>query len=191
MPEKLLAAPEHEELLEAHATPEKSQHTKSAESAGNAHHEEDALAKYDRLNEIRNSIKAGTSEEGKQAIADTNKHAQMPQYVDKKMKADSLKQELAAVRKQLPKSQQTLSRVVHNKGVQKVSEVGEKTFARPQALLFGGFFAVVSSCALYLTAKYIGFQYNYLVSIMCFVGGYVIGLIAELILRVLRPSHNQ
>jgi hypothetical protein len=190
MSEKLLTPPPemHEQLLEAHASPEKSQ---KAEKVGEASHESYEESKADRLSEIRNSIQesAGSSREGKQALASTHTRTQSPLYVDKRMKAQSLKHELKAVRKQLPKSEQVLSRVVHLKPVQAASELGEKTIARPQALLWGGLCAALSSAALYLTAKYIGFQYNYLLGILFFVGGYFIGLLVELTYRLThKPS---
>jgi hypothetical protein len=187
MSEKLLESPPQHELIEAHSTPDKPQRAERLDSVRNEKHEDNPS---DRLNEIRSSLEelATSSEKTKQAaLASEAQPAEKPR-VTNEHKAESLQKELAIVRKQLPKADRALSQVVHNKNVQKVSTVGEKTIARPQALLWGGLFAALSSGGLYLTAKYIGFEYNYFVSILCFVAGYALGLIVELAVRLMRGS---
>jgi hypothetical protein len=184
---ELLERPPEHELIEAHSTPDRPKQAERLDSLRNETHEDNPS---DRINEIRSSIQesATSSSETIQAVAAPANHNNQLPYHDKKSRAQELDKELNTIRKQLPKSEQVLSRVVHTKSIQTVSNAAEKTVARPQALLWGGLFAVISSAALYMTAKYIGFEYNYLVSILCFVGGYAVGLIVELALRILHPA---
>lgn len=185
MSEKLLVPPPEmkEKLLEAEAHPDTPEQARE-----NAEKHEDNQT--DRIQEIQSSLKelATSSQETKDATAAAGAQPAQQLYADKNTRAATVEKEFKTIRAHLSKREQALSKGIHNEAVQKVSAIGEKTIARPQALLWGGLFAALSSAALYLTAKYIGFQYNYLISIMCFIGGYVVGLIVELILRVVRPA---
>jgi hypothetical protein len=198
MAEKLLAPPEHEELLEAHATPDKPEHGPHAHSSrelheNHTHHEE---SPSDRIDEIRESLKAATSaEEVKQKLKESvnesrDDHAPAVSYAGraKRVKKEAFDAEIKQVREHLSKRDRALSRAIHAEPVRVASEIGEKTIARPQALLYGGIFAALSSAALYVTAKYIGFSYNYLLSFLFFAGGYCLGLLVELLVRLLRGS---
>lgn len=93
---------------------------------------------------------------------------------------------LKHVRRRLPAAERALSRVVHQPVIKALSETGGKTVSRPSGLLGGGACAFLGSGAYLYLAKHIGFQYNYLMFILLFVGGFVIGLAVELLLVLAR-----
>jgi hypothetical protein len=80
-----------------------------------------------------------------------------------------------------------LSKLIHQPAVRAVSEVGAKTVSRPSGLLGGGLLAFLGSSTYLFMTKYIGFRYNYLVFLLLFVGGFVLGLVLELLVRLVRP----
>jgi hypothetical protein len=93
---------------------------------------------------------------------------------------------LTRTRKRLNGTERTLSRIIHNPTVDRVSEVASKTVARPPALLGGAITAFFGSIALLFIVKRFGYEYNYTLFFILFVGGYVIGVVSESLLRFLR-----
>lgn len=116
---------------------------------------------------------------------DDSPEGSQPQYIDRAMKAVSLKNELEAIRQRLPKGERVLSKVVHQPLVRKTSEVSAKTIARPLGLLGGGIFAFCGSTLYLLFAKYVGLRYNFSLFVIFFIIGYIVFLLAELISKKL------
>lgn len=108
----------------------------------------------------------------------------------KTMKADSFKKTMSHVRRKLPKSERAFSKVVHNKKVDAISEVSSKTIARPSGIFGGGIFAFAGSIFLLYMAKHYGFEYNFFVFILLFVGGFFIGSVLEITLKGLKKPHR-
>jgi hypothetical protein len=97
---------------------------------------------------------------------------------------------LKNVRKNLNKTDKTLSKVIHQPIVRAVSETSSNTVSRPSGLLGGGIVALAGSSTYYYFAKHIGFKYNYLVFILLFIGGYLVGLAIELIVFVVKGKRR-
>ena len=64
-----------------------------------------------------------------------------PQYIDRAMKALSLKNELNQIRQRLPTSQRLLSKAIHQPVIRRTSDISAKTITRPYGLLGGGLLA--------------------------------------------------
>ncbi len=107
-----------------------------------------------------------------------------PQYIDRAMRALSLRNELNQIRQRLPASQRLLSKTIHQPIVRKASDASAKTITRPYGLLGGGIFAFLGSLAYLIFAKYIGIKYNYLIFILLFVAGYLLASIIEIFTRL-------
>lgn len=114
-----------------------------------------------------------------------------PLYIDRVVKKLKLKQSMGQVRSQLSPASRALSRVIHQPVVRAVSEAGARTISRPSGLLGGGVMAFAGSLAYLYLAKHIGFSYNYLLFTLFFAGGFLLGLLFELFLYVVRPKHRQ
>ena len=80
------------------------------------------------------------------------------------------------VQGQMSPSSRAFSKVIHNKAVEKVSDVAGSTIARPNAMLSGAVFAFVLTLAVYLVAKNFGYPLSGFETIGAFVIGWVVGV---------------
>jgi hypothetical protein len=104
------------------------------------------------------------------------------------LKKETYQHLLMSVRQKLPKSSRSFSRIIHQKNIEAISEVGAKTVARPSGLLGGGLGALIGSIVLLRYSSYYGFEYNYSFILFTFLGGFSIGLIIEIILRAFKKK---
>lgn len=123
---------------------------------------------------------------GKELVNHEKASDDVPVYVQKELKEDTWNRTMTRVRKKLPASSRAFSKVVHQPVVDAVSRASEKTVARPSGLLMGGIFAFLGSSFFLWMARHYGFEYNYLLFFMFFVGGFLVGLIVEMLLYVIR-----
>lgn len=103
--------------------------------------------------------------------------------INQELKAITLRRELQSIRHRLPAPQRALSKAIHQPAIRAISEGAGKTVTRPSGLLGGGIVAFAGTSAYLLLAKHMGFQYNYGVFLVLFAGGFVAGLLLELIIR--------
>lgn len=124
---------------------------------------------------------------GKEASAgEKHKTAHHPNVSHKQLKNSAYVRTLAKVQEQLPTATRTFSQLIHQPVIEKASNLGAQTIARPSGILAGGFAALLGSAiVLYLSRKY-GFQYNYTLFVALFVVGYFTGLLIELAARLVR-----
>ena len=171
-PQTSEAGVEHHEQAETPAKPEKlEQHAEKAPE--------------DDIERIRSSIQ----QEAKPAEADKPKTersepAASPTTIGKVLKDQALFRTLKNLRQHLSPPERGLSKIVHQPVVDAVSEVGGKTVARPSGILGGGICAFLGSLGYLYLAKHIGFHYNYLLFLLLFVGGFAVGIVLELIVRL-------
>ncbi len=102
-------------------------------------------------------------------------------YITRATKKAAYKKTLGHVRRQLPKRERAFSKVIHQPVVEKLSDVGSKTVARPSGVLAGGICALLGSTFVFYMAKHYGFEYNFLVFILLLVIGFGVGLVVELL----------
>lgn len=91
---------------------------------------------------------------------------------------------MTSVRKRLTPGQKLASRIIHNPAIEAVSEGAGKTVARPAGFLGGGIGAFTISLITYLVARHIGGEYRLSTFLVAFIGGYLFGLIIELLLKL-------
>jgi hypothetical protein len=101
-------------------------------------------------------------------------------YIDHQLQGIVQAREIKNLQRQESPYQRTLSKLVHQPVISKVSEVSSKTISRPSGLLGGGIVALAGSLGYYLLAKHIGFTYNYAIFFMLFIVGFAVGLLLEL-----------
>lgn len=101
----------------------------------------------------------------------------------------SFKATIQTVQSQLPAASRVFSRVIHNKTVEKVSDVTGNTVARPNAILSGAVFAFILTLVVYIIARYYGYPLSGAETIASFVLGWVLGNIFDYI-RVLILGKN-
>jgi hypothetical protein len=83
------------------------------------------------------------------------------------------------VQQQMSGPSRTFSKVIHNKVVEKVSDVAGETVARPNAMLSGAVFAFILTLGVYLLAKNLGYTLSGFETIGAFIVGWVIGMIYD------------
>lgn len=83
------------------------------------------------------------------------------------------------VQSEMSAPSRTFSKVIHNKAVEKTSEVVGATIARPNAILSGAVFALLLTLAFYLTTKYFGYTLSGFETIGAFILGWAIGLLYD------------
>ena len=97
---------------------------------------------------------------------------------------------LTRTQKHLSKPERLFSKAIHNPAVEKISEVSSKTIARPSGILGGSIIAFFGTTLFLYMAKHYGFEYNYLMFIMLFAGGFAIGMTLEFLMHFLKRSKN-
>ncbi|HVW22958.1 MAG TPA: hypothetical protein VHB51_00515 [Candidatus Saccharimonadales bacterium] len=96
------------------------------------------------------------------------------------LKTIAARRELQRIQHKLPAVSRTFSRVIHQPLIRAVSQVADQTVSRPSGLLGGGVVAFLGTTVYLYLAKHIGFNYNYLVFLALFIGGFIVGLALEL-----------
>jgi hypothetical protein len=113
-----------------------------------------------------------------------------PALISHELKAVTLQRELQNIRRRLPAPDRVLSRVIHQPAVRVISEVTGKTISRPSGLLGGGLVALLGTTGYLYTAQHMGFRYNYFVFLVLFGGGFIVGIVLELLVWLATRSRR-
>jgi cobalamin biosynthesis Mg chelatase CobN len=97
----------------------------------------------------------------------------------KSERAASYKRTMTQIQSEMSAPSRAFSKVIHNKAVEKTSEVAGSTVARPNAILAGAIFAFIFTLATYLIAKHYGYQLSGFETIGSFTLGWVAGLLFD------------
>lgn len=127
-----------------------------------------------------------TTKSNSKNVRKTNSKLDLPKnrLISKKQRNESYKKIISQAQKELPTSNRIFSKMVHNKLIEKVSDIIGCTIARPNAMLAGSIFAFVLTLITYITAKKIGYILSGFETIAAFIAGWIIGLIYDY-LRIL------
>ena len=104
-----------------------------------------------------------------------------PKTINRELRKITYKRELRHIQRRESAPDRALSKVIHQPVVRAVSEAAGRTVSRPSGLLGGGIVAFIGTTGYLYVAKHYGFEYNYLIFIGLFIGGFAIGLGFELI----------
>jgi hypothetical protein len=104
--------------------------------------------------------------------------------INKKQLDKTYKQTMKQVQDELPTSTRLFSKFIHNKTIEKTSDIIGSTIARPDAMLSGAVVAFILTLLTYITAKTIGYKLSGFETIASFIIGWIIGIIYDY-LRVL------
>jgi len=116
---------------------------------------------------------------------------QTSHHISKKIKSETYQATLQRVRAELSPSQRLLSKAIHNKTVESISEVSAKTIARPSGILGGALFSLVGSLIIILIAKRIGFPVPASIFAILFIAGFVLGVSSETLLSPLKKTRSK
>jgi hypothetical protein len=152
--------------------------------------EQNEQARHDTLETTRDQIDQLAESSESVKVGEDIKEPVNQVGVDRELKDLAYSRILTRTRKRLPLADKWLSKAIHQPVVDKLSQAGEKTIARPSGVLGGSLFALVGSSTLLYTAKHYGFRYNFLAFFLMFILGFGFGLLAELALFAFRKSRH-
>lgn len=127
----------------------------------------------------------------KQTAEDKKDHSEKEKPTHKFTKREkraAFKKEISKVQAQLPPATRTLSRVVHNRLVENVSEVLEETVLRPSVLLGGAVVGLLAGGMFYVYARIQGFPLSGSEFLISMLAGGLIGVVLEIIYKWFKHS---
>lgn len=145
----------------------------------------------EKLEDIRSTAEkeaVSSSETIQEQLKADQNESDQSRYVNRELKHMAYQRTLKRVRSRLPAPARTFSKFVHQPVVEAMSEVGAKTVARPSGILAGGIVAFLGSSVFLWISRHYGYEYNFLLFALLFVGGFFVGLLIELLLRLVRKS---
>jgi hypothetical protein len=101
--------------------------------------------------------------------------------IGKKQLNNSYTKTIKQIQSELPPANRVVSKIVHNKVIEKITNIISSTIARPNAMLAGSFFAFILTLSVYITAKTIGYTLSGSETIASFIVGWSLGIIYDLI----------
>lgn len=101
--------------------------------------------------------------------------------ISKKDRDASFNAAMNDIRSEMSAPSRVFSKVIHNKVVEKTSEVVGGTIARPNAILSGAIFAFLLTLGVYIVAKNLGYPLSGFETIAAFAAGWIIGIAYDFI----------
>lgn len=152
------------------------------EKAARSEHEHRKKVQHirEKIQEAARSEKSVASDLENQGETEQNH----PVTINKELKAHAYNRTLRRAQAQLPVAYRTFSKVIHAPAIEAASEAIGKTVARPSGILAGGVAAFLGSSAFLWVARHYGYEYNFLLFVFLFAGGFLLGLVTELLLRL-------
>jgi hypothetical protein len=177
MTEKLIPGLENrekQERSESLSNSEAQEHkSKSSERRPEEHREE--------INNLKRRAET-EAKSSKETLVDNKAHLKPSNYlVTKELKEEAFQRGLKRIRRHVSKPGKLLSKTIHQPVVDVLSQAGEKTIARPKGLLVGSIAALAGSSYVLYSAKHYGYSYNFGTVLVLFAGGYLAGLVIELL----------
>lgn len=121
----------------------------------------------------------------KQNLAESAQPAAVPApTADKGQREQASRTYLSQVRKHMSGADKAFSEFVHNPTIDSLSEVAGKTIIRPSGILAGGIITLLGSAWYVYATDRTGFRYNFVFAFLLFVGGFALGLVLEMILKI-------
>lgn len=101
--------------------------------------------------------------------------------ISRRQRDQSFNKQMDSISPHLSKNEQSFSRFIHNKNIEKISDTAGSTIARPNALLAGSITAFILVTVVYLLAKHYGYQLSGFETIGAFALGWILGMIYDYI----------
>jgi hypothetical protein len=143
----------------------------------------------EELQKIREKIELKAPAEVRKSYTEKEHQSHShPVIINKQLKDMAFSRSMTRTRKKLSRSSRAFSKIIHVPAIDKSSEFVGKTIARPSGMLTGAFLAFIGTSALLWITRYYGYTYNYLMVIMLFVGGMILGLGLEALYKLVRKK---
>lgn len=141
----------------------------------------------ERANEAHlRASKEALSTKEHQPAANQENETTGPAMASKTRLSQSFDKTMQHTRTQMSAPARAFSKIIHAPAVEKVSDLLGSTVARPDAVLSGSVTALLLTLALYLTARYMGFELPGSVTVAAFVVGWLLGVVFDILRGMLR-----
>jgi hypothetical protein len=108
----------------------------------------------------------------------------------KKQLNSSFKTQMQNVQADLGPGSRLISKLIHIRPIEKVSDVVGSTIARPNAMLYGSILAFVSITILYFVARYYGYKLSGFETIAAFCIGWLLGILYDYLSTLFRSRRS-
>lgn len=88
----------------------------------------------------------------------------------------SFKNQMNTIQAEMKLPSRAFSKVIHNRVIEKTSDIAATTIARPNAILVGSICAFVLTLGVYIIAKSIGYRLSGFETIAAFITGWAVGI---------------
>ena len=124
------------------------------------------------------SVEKGSAEKARRP-SDTPAPVKRKGAISKKERDASFKKHMAQTQAEMSAPARAFSKIIHNKAVEKTSEVVGATVARPNAILSGAVVAFILVLAVYVIAKNLGYVLSGFETIGAFIVGWALGVLYD------------
>lgn len=166
-----------QEVFREHQERIKDNHEKAAAQAEHAEQNKPSVEQLKEQVEQHAKSKHDHIKTQKQA---ESTDSEIPVYTNATLRNHASNRIKKQIQRQLPIHDRTLSKVIHQPVIEAVSNAAEGTVARPSGLLFGGLLSLISSSIVLYICRHYGYEYNSLIGIASFAGGFIAGIILEM-----------
>lgn len=166
-----------EQALEKAGEAERERLAAERERSAEKSHEKDVeKAKHEALEAINKTEREKKESQQETSPAEKRTHHRAN---TKAARDANFKREMKQVQSQLSAPGRAFSKFIHVAPIEKTSEAIGATIARPNAILFGSFFAALATLGLYLWARHAGYPLSGFETIGAFVLGWLVGIIVD------------
>lgn len=147
-------------------------------------HAEKQHGNHEHLENIQKSVEQQAISGKEHAPIHHEQTNQHPVLVNKQLKDLAFTRSMTRARKKLSAPSKAFSKIIHSPMIDSSSEFIGKTVARPSSMMGGALFAFMGTSILLWATKHYGYEYNYLLVILLFVGGAIAGILGESLLNL-------
>ena len=104
----------------------------------------------------------------------------------KKQLGGSFEKQMDGIRSEMGPGSQFISKVIHLRSIERISDTVGSTIARPNAMLSGSIAAFAVITVLYFTARHYGYQLSGFETIAAFCIGWLLGILYDYLVTVLK-----
>jgi hypothetical protein len=174
-PEQLQGGVEHNAEKVGEAAREQSERLQDRLEKAGEHSPEHQSEKIEEARSEASKEALMSKESGKEQQNSAGESFTPLRRVTTQQKEDEYKDTLKRVRTHLSAPGRTFSKVIHAPVIEKASDIGAKTIARPNAILMGGISAFLFSGIIYLAARTYGYPLSGFETIGAFLLGFIVG----------------
>ncbi len=151
-----------------------------------------AETERDSIEAIRDRLEKATQDkELPKSDLQESASSESANYASTGLKSHALNTTIKRTQRQLSGAERTFSKVIHQPAVDAVSSAAEATVARPYSLLVGGLFSAIASLVVLYICRHYGYEYNFLIGLASFAGGFVLGLVLEGLYRLFKKARKR